>query len=271
MPVLDLKGNVTRRMGYELHNVMKDCCVGLLADAKPLMFGVVIKCNLCDNRIKTVELDNYPVEDSRGTFSEIRVGKDSRSTPVAVRSLVFKKSMFKAFADMAQWATANGFRTDKATETRETVVFEQLAKTMFTPSLSHRVAKLAKGVMAEVAQLAPPAPVLKKPVAVLKMPSAEKYRPGQAPNAVEKQADGKCPCTHPVKWANKCWTNKAAAAGFPGDVSKTGTEKGDWKPSTPEENKWMADKVATLIGEGKPQDQAVAIAYSMGAKEFGGK
>lgn len=48
-------------------------------------------------------------------------------------------------------------------------------------------------------------------------------------------------------------------------------DKALWKPSTDAEKAWVAEKIAILVKEGKTQEQAVAIAHSMGNAHFEGK
>lgn len=44
-----------------------------------------------------------------------------------------------------------------------------------------------------------------------------------------------------------------------------------WSPKTDDQREWLSNKIKLLIDEGKPRDQAVAIAHSMGGEKFEGK
>lgn len=51
-------------------------------------------------------------------------------------------------------------------------------------------------------------------------------------------------------------------------VMEKGGER--WNPSTDSQRAWVSDKIKLLVNEGKPQDQAVAIAHTMAEERFSG-
>jgi hypothetical protein len=46
------------------------------------------------------------------------------------------------------------------------------------------------------------------------------------------------------------------------------TKQAVWKPKTPDQREWVSQKIKLLLEEGKPRDQAVATAHSMGREKF---
>lgn len=90
-------------------------------------------------------------------------------------------------------------------------------------------------------------------------PFTEEPEPrGEAPLAKQKGLEANAY----VDGDGQVWKNTGAVVKQ--DLSKEAL----WKPKTPEQRQWVSDKIAKLIEEGKPRDQAVAIAHSMGREKF---
>jgi len=224
--LVDPQGRVTRRMAFETTKVLKDCCVSMLAEAKPRFFGEQSKCTLCDNRVKTVEANVYPVSDMTGRYAEVMASRTGHETPVAVKRLVFTKKRFASSESAKDWAKKNGFLAPQVAATAETWIIRQAPEDWFGPTVYPRVMRLTDGVIAEIgarkSEFKNRAATVKDITDTIGRPApsaAPKVKKDEAApdkGYVEKTENGACPVGFPVKWAGVCWSTKAAAQGFPG-------------------------------------------------------
>jgi hypothetical protein len=200
------------------------------------MFGTVSKCVICDNVFKTVEADHYPAETTTGKrFAEVFASRASSPVTTAAKRLIFSKRHFRTAAQAEVWAEKNGFVCLAHAESSETHSFLQAPASWFKKTDFPRALRLDKGVLAEIGVRLPD--FAKKQAtaddmtakaaataATAATPKTETEKV-ETPNFVQKCENGSCPMTHPIKWAGKCWTMKAAAKGFPGD--KEAAQHGD--------------------------------------------
>lgn len=215
---------MVKRIAFQTTSALKDCCVEVLADTRPKFLGATSKCMICDNRFKTVEADVYPISDSSGRISGVFASKSGSTAPITVKQLLFSKKRFDSTEKAKDWSKTNGFLVSSVKETAESIFIRQAPDGWFDQQAYIRTIRLADGVLAEVGPrrqeykdkkagagdilgMAKPAPAV-----------TEKVAPVEVPYSVAKCEDGTCPPGHPVKWAGKCWSTKAAAKGFPQDV-----------------------------------------------------
>lgn len=218
-----------RRIAFESTQVLKDCCLGVLAETRPKFFGAVSKCTICDNRFKTVEADAFPVESSSGKFSEVFASRSGNASPISVKVLVLTKKKFPTESAAKKWAQDNGFTASLVQQTKESWTLRQAPEGWFAPQVSPRSLRLMDGVLAEIGVRKPEMKAKKastkdllEPMRAPKPSAAEK----DLPDWVLPEADGKSPSTkHKIKFGGKYWTLKAAAAGFVDKTKKAMHEK----------------------------------------------
>lgn len=190
-----------------------DCCLDALFGWTVKSLGQSGRCNICDNFFRVVEAT--PPVFTKGskrmpfskTFRDQTVVSTRRLEPMEIW---FRKSEFRSEAAVEQWmeiTRASGVSIENWDDTFKVSCAPSRWFERGLPTYT----RFGRGILARVG------------TRVEKfdgdVPTLPDFKP-EAANGPEPAAhvgmasDGRCPSTHPVKWAGCCWTVKSAATGF---------------------------------------------------------
>lgn len=209
---------LARRIAVECTQVLKDCCVAVLAETRPMFLGAKSRCVICDNQFKGVQAGSFPMEEQRGRFTEVFASKGEGSVPMSVRTITLTKKRF-ATEQLAQgWLEKNGFSAEMLCGSPE-LWFAKQAPDGWFEDHQPRVVRMNDGVLGEVAvrkdDFVGKTPTERDFQDLPAVPKQREVKKAALTPSVEVQKDGMCPLSHPVLWKGCCWTRTAAAQGFP--------------------------------------------------------
>lgn len=192
------------KLAIEFLNKARLCCLET-ADKWPMWaLGQQRKCKICENSMKTVQI-GMPMEGiTKGGLDEIDYRKRLSVEPSEPVSVFVLKSAAQG-TDLRALCEVQKLEPLSVEKTAEITFSRLVAPEQCKPQLAQRLVRLGRGIFIELGE---------KLDGTKGDVTKTEHNMDVSP-CVELTKDGTCPATHPVKWAGKCWTLRAAAQGFP--------------------------------------------------------